>query len=112
MSAEVLAAEGTDVGYGILREGSDVVEMTGSEYLRQMHELNRAQSSAMAEEWNQQAEVELARMRAEDEATRVRAEERAREAAEHRLAEEQLKAEATDRIFVGQMKNRVGFVEK
>lgn len=66
----------------------------------------------MAEEWNQQAEAELARMRAEDEATRVRAEERARVAADHRLAEEQLKAEATDRIFVGQMKNRVGFVEK
>lgn len=112
VSAEVLAAEGTDVGYGILREGSDIVEMTGSEYLRQMHESNRAQSEAMAEEWNQQAEAELARMRAEDEATRVRAEERARVTAEHRLAEEQLKAEATDRIFVGQMKNRVGFVEK
>ena len=52
VSAEVLAAEGTDVGYGILREGSDVVEMTGSEYLRQMHESNRAQSEAMAEEWH------------------------------------------------------------
>ena len=50
VSAEVLAAEGTDVGYGILREGSVIVEMTGSEYLRQMHESNRAQSEAMAEE--------------------------------------------------------------
>ena len=112
VSGEVLAAEGTDVGYGILREGSDIVEMTGSEYLRQMHESNRAQSDAMAEEWNQQAEAELARMRAEDEATRVRAEERARVTAEHRLAEEQLKAEVTDCILVGQMKNMVGFVEK
>ena len=28
------------------------------------------------------------------------------------MAEEQLKAEATDRILVGQMKNRLGFVEK
>ena len=40
------------------------------------------------------------------------AEEHAKFTTEHRLAKEQLKVLAANRILVGQMKNRLGFVEK
>ena len=38
VSAEVLAAEATDVNYDIIHNSSDMGEITGSEYLRQMRQ--------------------------------------------------------------------------
>ena len=104
-------------------EDSDIVEMTSSEFIRQMDETHRAQSEAAADQWRAQAEAEQARIRAEEaekariraeevEKTRIHAEEHAKVKTEHRAGEEQIKAEVADRILIGQMTNRLGFVDK
>ena len=99
-------AEATDVNYDIIHDSSDIVKMMGSEYLWQMRQ-PRPPEVAAQQHWVPGAEAEMATIRAEAEA-----EEHARLTAEHRLAEALLKAEAADRILVGQMKNRLGFVDK
>ena len=67
-------------------------------------EAHRARVRAATERWRAQAEAEEGRIR--EEALRND------DAAEHRAAEAQLKAEAADRLFMRQMRNRSGFLDK
>ena len=67
-------------------------------------EAHRARVHAAMEQWRAHAEAEAGRICEEAQCNE--------EAAEHRAAEAQLKMEVADRLFMRQIRNRSGFLNK